>query len=340
MVRPQYASLVLSTLLMLVALAGLGFTLAYLRGSFEEKITMYFETDNAAGLYEGMKIKYRGFDVGSLKSLELADSGVVSGELLFKQSEARFLRVGAFLKVSKEKIVTNELLLDGVDITKNLATPNTKIQLIRSDVTDDLTKRLDPMLDRFALLLDQLSDPQKGLQPTLVAANLAMRETSETLKATRSTLQDLSQSTNQLPSAITETKLMIQKLAPLAEQTGVTLKALEGTINETKFVMQKLAPVTEQTGITLKALEGTIKETTQAMGTTNTFIKNLDNPKDGIRATLRETRQTLEKTRSVLDGVDSTITDFREAPVIRWIMPDRTKNGITPSDAARTKPAN
>uniref|UniRef100_UPI0040489F8E MlaD family protein n=1 Tax=Roseivirga sp. TaxID=1964215 RepID=UPI0040489F8E len=202
--RPQYASLVLSTLLMLVALAGLGFTLAYLRGSFEEKVTMYFETDNAAGLYEGMKIKYRGFDVGSLKSLELADSGVVSGELLFKQSEARFLRVGAFLKVSKEKIVANELLLDGVDISKNLAIPNTKIQLIRSDVTDDLTKRLDPMLDRFALLLDQLSDPQKGLQPTLVVANLAMRETSETLKATRSTLRDLSQSTNQLPSAINE----------------------------------------------------------------------------------------------------------------------------------------
>ena len=90
--------------------------------------------------------------------------------------------------------------------------------------------------------------------------------------------------------------------------------------------MQKLATVTKQTGITLKALKGTIKETTQAKGTTNTFIKNLDNPKDGIRATLRGTRQTLEKTRSVLDGVDSTVTEFGEAPVIRWIMPDRSKS--------------
>ena len=104
--------------------------------------------------------------------------------------------------------------------------------------------------------------------------------------------------------------------------------------------MQKLAPVTEQTGITLKALEGTIKETTQAMGTTNTFIKNLDNPKDGIRATLRETRQTLEKTRSVLDGVDSTITDFREAPVVRWIMPNRSKTENAPPGNHQTKPPN
>ena len=69
--RPQYVSLVVSTLFLLAALAGLGLSLAYLRESFEEKVTVYFETDNAAGLYEGMKIKYREFDVGSLKSLEL-----------------------------------------------------------------------------------------------------------------------------------------------------------------------------------------------------------------------------------------------------------------------------
>lgn len=289
----RYTSLMVITVLMSVVLVGLSLAIAYARGAFDERVEMRFETDSGSGLFQGMKITYRGFDIGRLETLELLNTGVVVGEITVKQSEARFLRVGSYLKISKEKIVTSELVLQGVDYAKPTYAQDEKIALVRGDVTDDVTKRLDPILDRVTLLLEQIADPTNGLQATLKAASAAMVETGETLKVTRTLLADIGQATKSLPLAI----------------------------NDTRAIMQKLGPVTEQTGETLKALVGTINQTTTAMATTNRFIKNLDDPEKGIRATLKETSTTLQQTQSVLKGVDATVRDFREAPVIRWMMP-------------------
>ena len=281
----RFRPLIILTLVMLLGLAGVGYIAASARGVFDPQVRYSFSTSTASGLFEGMQVTFKGFRIGQLTTLRLEGEAVVA-KLEIQQDQARFLTQGSFLRVSKEKIVTSELALDGVDLSKPVIPPQTPLTLVREDVTSDLTKRLDPLVTKMSILLEQLADPQKGVQATLNQFRLTMAETSQAMQQTTVLLRSFNDGDNGMPAVLAETKKTVAALQPVAQQTEQTLKNLDATV----------------------------VSTTKTMVATQKLIEGLSDPKKGVAA-------TMEKTSDLVDELQGTVKDVKQAPVYRFFVP-------------------
>lgn len=287
----RFKPLIILTLVMLLGLAGVGYIAAKARGVFDPQVRFSFATDTAAGLFEGMQVTFKGFRIGQLTTLRLEGEAVVAN-LEIQADQSRFFTQGSYLRVSKEKIVTSELTLDGVDLSKPAIPQNASLVLIREDVTSDLTKRLDPLVTQMSILLEQLADPQKGVQATLNQFRLTMAETSQAVQQTTFLLRSFNDGDNGMPAVLAETKKTVASLQPVAQQTEQTLKNLDATVIST----------------------------TKTMAATQKLIEGLSDPKKGVAA-------TMEKTSDLVDELQGTVKDVKRASVYRLFVPSSKPTG-------------
>lgn len=208
--------------------------LAQLKGMFEKKLTLRFETDSAVHLFEGMKVAYKGFEVGKLTQLTLAPNGQVLGEVQIREQHQNFFSKGSVLRLSKEKIVTAELVLQRDESQIETMHQGDQIPIVREDIAADLTKRLDPLLQKLQLLLSQMADPEAGLQASLKASRQVMVQTSETLQHTTHAMKQIGDEERGLPAVLGKTRDTMQALEPTAQQATQTLKELENSLIHTR----------------------------------------------------------------------------------------------------------
>ncbi len=221
-------------LLTLAAMALVMLYLAQLKGTWESRLTLDFETDSAASLHEGMKVNYKGFEIGKLTRLALSPQGVVKGQVQIREAYAAFMTEGAVLKVTKDKIVTAELTLIRDEAQKQPLLEHARIAIQRDDLTADLTKRIDPLLVKFQLLLSQISDPKDGIQANLQQSRQVMVHTVEVLQQSTLAMKAMSDPQSGLPAVLGQTRDTMSALQPTAAQATSTLKELESSLAQTR----------------------------------------------------------------------------------------------------------
>ena len=209
-------------------------SLAMLKGRWESRLTLDFETPSAASLHEGMKVNYRGFEIGKLTRLGLSPQGMVTGQVQIREAYAPFLTEGSVLKVSKDKIVTAELALIRDESQPKRLADHARIDIQREDLTADLTRRIDPLLLKFQHLLAQLSDPKDGIQANLKLSRQVMAHTVEVMQQTAHAMQAMSDPQNGLPAVLGQTRDTMSALQPTAAQATSTLKELETSLVQTR----------------------------------------------------------------------------------------------------------
>jgi phospholipid/cholesterol/gamma-HCH transport system substrate-binding protein len=215
--------------------------LANLKGVFESRLLLRVEVDSAAGLFEGMKVTYKGFELGRLAQLELSSDGEVRGILQIRMQHAAFFTQGAVLKLSKEKIVTSELVLVRDEVGSVPMTSMSSIKVVKEDVAADVTKRLDPLLNKLQQLLTQMADPAHGVQASLNQSRKVMIQTTQTLEHTSHAMRQLSDDRNGLPAVLGQTRDTMAQLEKSLAQTQTTLGSadrliqnVDGTVSEVK----------------------------------------------------------------------------------------------------------
>lgn len=210
----------------LLTLLAMGMALGYLvhlKGVFDAALTLRVEVESASGLFEGMKVTYKGFELGRLTHLELTAAGDIQGAVQVKQKHAHFLTQGAALKISKEKIVTSELVLIRDESNNSPLNSNDAIKIIKDDMAADVTKRLDPLLNKVQMLLTQLADPEQGIQASLSQSRKVMQQTVHTLEHTSQAMKQLSDEKNGLPAVLGTTRDTMVELEKTLVQTQTTL---------------------------------------------------------------------------------------------------------------------
>ena len=221
-------------LLTMAAMALAMLYLAQLKGAWESRLTLDFETDSAASLHEGMKVNYKGFEIGKLTRLALSPQGVVKGQVQIREAYTAFMTEGAVLKVTKDKIVTAELTLIRDEAQKKPLLEHARIAIQREDLTADLTKRIDPLLVKFQLLLNQISDPKDGIQANLQQSRQVMVHTVEVLQQSTLAMKAMSDPQSGLPAVLGQTRDTMSALQPTATQATSTLKELESSLVQTR----------------------------------------------------------------------------------------------------------
>jgi phospholipid/cholesterol/gamma-HCH transport system substrate-binding protein len=180
--------LVLLTAILSGILTWSGYQFAKSQGLVGPKFSLWIQTDSGADLFQGMKVTYKGFRLGKLSELELTPTGQVVGRVDIQGERSAFFTEGSTLKVSKEKIITSELVLIPSAPSAPAIAHDGSIAIVRESVANDLTSRIDPLLTKVNVLLEQMADPKLGVQATLTQSRVAMRETSDLLTQTRDTM--------------------------------------------------------------------------------------------------------------------------------------------------------
>lgn len=270
MVTRKASSLWLSVLSVVVAGGLLTAYVAQRKAWFEPRAMFTFETDSGHDLFLGMKLSYKGFKIGQLTELVLLPNGQVQGNLSVPQDKADFVTQGAVLKVAKDKIVSSELLLQPVAGEVKPMPQGAKIPLVREDMAADLTKKIDPLLEKVHVLLSQLSDPRLGLQASLVQSRQTMQQTSGTLE--------------QATLFLKETQQTLQSVQPLTQQATATLQELEKSLAQTRTTMGQTQALIEQLNDPQKGLAATVSQTRSALEDAGKLMQNVDGTLTDIQA--------------------------------------------------------
>ena len=275
---------------LLVLFAGLVLVIgiSYVKGSFNRQTTFKLETEHSADLRPGVKVTYKGFRIGQLSKLVLDTNGKVDIEVVVNDEYISFFRNGIQLKISKEKIVTTELVLINFNQNEELLKPNSIITTYKEDVASDLTKKIDPLLTKINLLLEQLSNPKSGILSSL----------------------------NQSKNAIQETT----KLITLISNTESGLPAV---LLETQRTMLTLQPVAKQAEATLKELQTTVTTMDQTLQVTKKLIEQVNDPEQGIKSTLTQVQSVSSSSELLIRNIDHAISDVTNAPIYKFLVPKK-----------------
>jgi phospholipid/cholesterol/gamma-HCH transport system substrate-binding protein len=244
--------------------------LMHLKGTFDSKLILRADVESASGLFEGMKVTYKGFELGRLTQLELLPTGKVNSTLQIHHQHAGFMTQGSVLKISKEKIVTTELVLIRDETNQATLRAMDPISIIKDDVTADITKRLDPLLQKVQLLLTQLSDPAHGIQASLVESKAVMHQTVRTLEVTSRAMQQLGDDKKGLPAVLGQTLLTLEHTNRTMQQLGDEKMGLPAVLGQTRDTMVEL--------------EKALVQTQQTLGGANRLIENVDGSLQDIKS--------------------------------------------------------
>lgn len=214
------------------ALAWSGYQFAKSQGLVGPKFSLHIQTDSGSDLFQGMKVTYKGFRLGKLSELELTPSGAVVGRIDIHEERSPFFTKGSTLKVSKEKIITSELVLLPGAASEAPIPNNGSIDVVRESVTNDLVSRIDPLIVKVNLILDHLADPKLGIQATLTQSRVTMNETSQVL-------MQISDPKHGLPQVLTHTRDTMSSTQELIHQLNDPKKGITPTLNNANSVMIK-----------------------------------------------------------------------------------------------------
>jgi ABC-type transporter Mla subunit MlaD len=262
--------------------------ISYAKGKFNHQTSFRIQSNLASELRPGIKVTYKGFRVGQLSKMALDSKGEVEAEIQADTEYLSLFREGVKLKISKDKIVTTELVLMDVNSESPLLTTDLVIPVYKDDVAADLSKKIEPLLTKFNTLLEQLSDPKIGVVSSLNQSRQAIHETTKFVTL-------ISNKDNGLPAVLSETQHTMLNLQPVAVQAEFTLKELRSTIV-------------------------TLDKTLQA---TKTLIQDINNPDTGIKPTLEQVQSVSSSTKSLILNLDQTVSDLTSAPVYKFLIPKK-----------------
>ena len=283
-----YSKLATTSTIILFAGLILVFSIGYVKGYFNHQTIFKLNTDHSADLRLGVKLTYKGFRIGQLSKLTLESSGGVDIEVAVDDEFIGFFRKGIQLKISKEKIVTTELVLTNFNQNEEILKPNDVITVYKEDVASDLTKKIDPLLSKVNLLLEQLSDPKIGIVSSL----------------------------NQSKEAIQETTKLIALISN--KESG-----LPAVLMETQHTMSTLQPVAKQAEATLKELQTTVLTLEQTLQVTKKLVEQANDPEDGIKSTLMQVQSVSSSSGVLIKNIDNAISDLTNAPVYKFLVPKK-----------------
>jgi phospholipid/cholesterol/gamma-HCH transport system substrate-binding protein len=209
-----------------------GYQFAKSQGLVGEKFSLSIQTDSGADLFQGMKVTYKGFRLGKLSQLELTPAGNVIGRVDIEGDRSSFFTQGATLKVSKEKIITSELVLIPSATNQTPIARNGSIEIVRESVANDLANRIEPLITKVHLLLEQLSDPKLGVQATLTQSRVTMNETSHLL-------MQINDPQHGLPQVLTHTRDTMSSAQQLVNQLNDPKSGVSPTLQNANHLMLK-----------------------------------------------------------------------------------------------------
>jgi ABC-type transporter Mla subunit MlaD len=306
--------------------AALALSLAWRQGVFDQKMVLKFTTTSGQNLSRGMPVLFKGFKIGYLDALDLQSDGRITAEVIIKQKHAGFLTSGSALRLSKDKIVTSELILEPGPIGKGQMVGGDEIALKTDGGIDALEKRLfdriDPVITNLNTLITRLSDPQIGVPPAVEALRVSVTESKATFVQLNATLAQATKTLAALNQRAADPKIdailsdadkTLLGLVSNTDQFNKTLAGISSNSTEFNKTLTGLTSNTEQ-------INKTLETSRQLMDTAQQLMNNTQKSAQG---TNKEISDALKQMQRVLSETVLLMEDMRRSTLGRWLVAPR-----------------
>ncbi len=155
---------IIATVLLIGAFVGY---VAYKKDAFSNIHTFTFMSKSGDGFSEGMPLVFAGFEIGTVNSMELSDTGIVLIEIKIPERHIKWTRKSSFFilerpLIGKPKIVVYTDSFDGPILSSDM-TP----EIFHVDSIDEAIHKVQPLLTKVDRILDNAA---------VITSNLAQKE--------------------------------------------------------------------------------------------------------------------------------------------------------------------
>ena len=254
-----------------ILLVAVGYVMLRKKGVFDETLPFRFYTKSAEALYIGMPVNYSGFEIGTIRNIELTDSGAVLVLFDIKKEHAKWIRRDTILRLEKPLIGSPRL-----DVFTTLESPmleaGSTLGITVQDDINDIINKIEPVV--------------KDLQNIVVSVNAMSAKLASDEGSLFVALDNLRDYSNRLV------------------EDDALLTTLTGDANATRDLRTSLAG----TKATVDALQVMLRDLNRSVvAPSNATMKQFD----AILFDIQEKLDTLEGTVEAIGGYDQDLVELK-----------------------------
>lgn len=270
------------------------------KGFFEKRYSYYFLADSASSLSIGMPVKFSGFAIGSIDSIELLDDGHVKAVFSVGEKNRKWINRYTYLLLKRPLLGSAHIEVLAT-ANNGFLKPGSRLPLIVTDDINDLVTKFEPVVDKLLHIIENIE--------TITAT---MADKNSSLNKTMSNLERFS-------AKLADDDSLITTFTGDANAT----KEIVASIHESKKIVQNIAAVTasiqtrliEPTSASLQTLHAILEDLLKKLHTLQPVVTSLGKSDKSIEELQENLRLMIEKTNNLMEKIDTMMHQTTEKEV-------------------------
>ena len=263
----------------ILALIGTVLLVSYKQGAFVQRTSIYFYADDAFGISKGMAVKLHGLPIGSVKTMNFSDRGVIVELSLItnysvhipKGSRARLLREGYIGAASIQLLPSSPPGRRTSSISEGDVVEFVHNRGV-AELIDDLKNQVTPILVQMQKVLVDINSPESDFRKSATAARVLIGQLVETNEDLRKVLRTADRTMTNLEP---EARVALSAIARISVQTDKQLPAMSSKLDAVLESVDGAAhEVRDQIRNNGVLLTETLNQTPSLVRQSETFVRN------------------------------------------------------------------
>jgi len=262
------------------------------KGVFEEHGRFDFYARSAESIHIGMPVRYSGFEIGSIDTIELTEEGRVHATVAIKQEHLKWIRRNSVLRLEKPLIGSAT-----IDVLTNVEEPllesGTSLRFVVQDDINDIIEKIEPVikdLQNIVVSINRMSEKLASDEGDLFVSLHQIRLFSDRLVEDEGLLTTLTgdpEATRRLKSTLGESERAVRAIST------TTRELRDNVVTPSKESMKQLDAILQDVSSKLKTLEGTV----EALGS---YDRDLVELKGDIRSGVERATNLIDRVNTML----------------------------------------
>jgi len=270
---------------------------------FANKFNVYFSPPSAVSFYEGQPVKFQGFNIGRVKSMELQHDGKVRISLNLLERYQPMLHQDGIIHLTRDGLIGEQTLeITGGDVNKPVIESGAIIRYKTAASIEQLLQDMKPAVENANTLLSELAtlaiwlnNPESDLRQVVTRINaLSQGLTRENVGQLADHITEVLQNLNtltqgladshigeQLSESLQATASILSDLKPLSQQIAKegpdSLKRINSLIRQVELLSKSLDTVASDLAALTPELPGLARESRESIRQMQLLLKKLQN---------------------------------------------------------------
>lgn len=293
----------------------------YKQNYFTRTTTLYFFSDNATGIKQGMSVRTLGFDIGEIKSITLEPNAKVKVEISVQSDYMRLITQDSHARLFKEGMIGESVIeiTPGSQDLRSMA-HNAVLPFERgrdlTELADELYKETKPILKGIEQTIATINNPEGDVQQTLHNVNLVTKNVRSMTESLSSRLPGILNNTenatkaasDNLPSILKNTENVIRAAAD--NLPGI----MESAASSVPSILHNAENIAGKINDGLPDIMDNSRKSLENIRDVTTDVKQMTS------VTAQELPQTLHDGKALVKGSLSIVNGVKESWPVRNLI--------------------